>query len=172
VEDRVYCPKCGTKTERGINFCRTCGTDVRLVSAALTGVLGPADTNRKLEARSADRTQEDDGKIIARAVQEGSIGVGFLVISFCVFLFMPGGKFWWFWLLIPTFALLGKSVAAYLELKHRSRPAASAVPPIPAAPPQASLDDAHQFELSPPPSVTETTTRHLELDAPRREPEP
>ena len=167
----MYCPKCGMKVDQGINFCRTCGTDVRLVSAALTGTLTPAETNHQLERPTSGEQYLSDSKLISRGVQEMSIGAAFLTISICVMLFAPAGRLWWFWMLIPAFTLLGKGIASFVELKHRSRYFAAAPPPVAAPAPEPTLDEGRQYELSPPPSVTETTTRHLDYDAPRREPE-
>ena len=83
---------------------------------------------------------------------------------------------WWFWLLIPAFSMLGGGFAEYARFKHskseedklpghESRPAMSPPPArISALPPR------NTSELVPPPSITEGTTRHLDLspEAPTR----
>jgi hypothetical protein len=144
---------------------------VRLVSAALTGSLGPHVSIGKPGNKGHEEKFLSDGQLIAKGVQKLSVGTAFLVISLCVMMFAPAGHIWWFWMLIPAFTLIGKGIAPFVELKHRGRMSGSAPSQVATPAPQPSLEERRQFELSPPPSVTETTTRHLEYDAPRRESE-
>jgi hypothetical protein len=110
-------------------------------------------------------------------------GLAFLIVSIILGVTgMAGGKAWWFWLLIPAFGSLGSGIAQYVQLKkyegqnvnfappeQASMPAApenSALPPSQAdyvAPPKQSIYDTG--DLAPAPSsVTESTTRHLQMD--------
>ncbi|HSF24664.1 MAG TPA: hypothetical protein VLE20_10580, partial [Blastocatellia bacterium] len=79
------------------------------------------------------------------------------------FFFAPAGKLWWFWLLIPAFAMLGKGVAEIvtaLQAQKLSPPATYAA--MPPAVNSVNLPPQPNYETLPPPSVTETTTRHLD----------
>jgi len=90
------------------------------------------------------------------------MGVGFILVSFGAFFFGPAGRIWWFWLLIPAFAMLGKGIAEIVSARYGPNlthgvERQGAVQPT-----------ARAGELPPrndvfftPPSVTEQTTRHL-----------
>lgn len=110
------------------------------------------------------------------------MGLAFLVVSI-ILAFTGRASAWWFWMLIPAFSILGSGVAQYVQLKKNeqkaaafppqtapneiySAPANSALPPTRAdyvRPPQKSIYDTG--ELAAPPSVTEATTRHLEINS-------
>jgi hypothetical protein len=95
-----------------------------------------------------------------------------------------GASVWWFWLLIPAFGSLGSGVAQYVQLKKlekqeaafappaaqnaiNSAPPVSALPPTQTdyvAPPRASIYDTGELAERPG-SVTEDTTRHLEINS-------
>jgi hypothetical protein len=75
-------------------------------------------------------------------------------------------------LLIPAFTMIGKGVATYLRIaEDRKRLApplyAPAQPAV--APPQrvSALPPRNTGEIVPPPSITEGTTRHLNVPADR-----
>jgi hypothetical protein len=155
----MYCPRCATQNADGAKYCRSCGANLALVPQALTGQL-PQE-----RARRRHRRDRDEGPAtLENGITKAFTGVGFIMVAACVYLFAPAGKLWWFWMLIPAFAMMGKGVA---EIIASWKPPA-ALPPVsqsPAArtgelPPR---DDA----LFPPPSVTENTTRQLD---PRTDP--
>ena len=104
------------------------------------------------------------------------MGLGFLFVAIALG-FMPMGRAWWFWMLIPAFSMLGGGVAEYMRFKH-SQPEQRTLPHAPAqpamvAPPTpsraAELPRRNTAELvMQPPSVTEGTTRLLGDEAPTR----
>jgi hypothetical protein len=160
----MYCPNCGTNQPDEKKFCSACGTNLGAVSAALSGQplappASPATELAEAEARYKRQT--------ALAVQGGMPGLGLLVAALLVFFIkpIPGAWFWiCFGLTIGGISALGKGVAAYLvarsewqaalaRLSH-SLPTASTSAPLNAAAPT-------NRNLTPPPSVTEQTTRHL-----------
>jgi hypothetical protein len=165
----MFCPKCGQQNPETGKFCRSCGTDLGNVSSALTGV---PQAKPLVDRRGREVTWE-------RSITQISLGVAFLVVSFI--LGVSGmGRGWWFWLLIPAFMMLGSGVAKIVQLQHAkqasnarlSQPNEPALAPPPA---QASLSSSAPNFMQPetryktgdlvPPSVTDGTTRHLELDS-------
>ena len=99
------------------------------------------------------------------------MGFGFIVVSVMVDLYSPAGWTWWYWLLIPAFAMLGRGVSEIVRAKqakgeikspqaHQSQLDGNFGPTLP---------DRRTAELRPTiPSVTEGTTRHLGAEAPTR----
>ncbi|HEY0378788.1 MAG TPA: zinc ribbon domain-containing protein [Pyrinomonadaceae bacterium] len=173
----MYCPKCGTENIEGANFCRGCGADLAPISQALSG---HAPEKRSAAQSPEVRSYEDYkrrkyvGKEprLDKAITNIFTGIGFILVAAMVFRFAPAGKIWWFWMLIPAFTTLGGGVAEYVRYKHwkgeepelpggSSEPQAAAVPParVSALPPR------NTSEMVPPPSVTEGTTRHLNIKA-------
>jgi hypothetical protein len=111
-----------------------------------------------------------------KAITNIFMGIAFLLVAFSVMRFAPGGRMWWFWMLIPAFTMLGGGFAEYVRVKQskseesklsgtESRPSIQAPPArVSALPPR------NTSELVQPPSVTENTTRHLDQspEAPTR----
>jgi hypothetical protein len=167
----MFCPKCGQSNPETGKFCRNCGTDLGNVSSALTGV--PQSKGMGLCDRKG-RPLTWEGPI-----RQIAMGVAFMVVAFI--LGISGmGRGWWFWMLIPAFMMLGSGVAKIVQLQQakRANETRLAQPNEPAfAPPpaQAGLPSPAQNFTRPetryktgdlvPPSVTDGTTRHLELDS-------
>ncbi|HMJ09496.1 MAG TPA: zinc-ribbon domain-containing protein [Pyrinomonadaceae bacterium] len=165
----MFCPKCGIQNPETGKFCRSCGTDLGNVSDALTG---------KLQQR---QILDKKGKPIhwEGAITKFFTGLAFLIVSL-VLAFSNMGRGWWFWLLIPAFTSLGAGVAQYIQLRKAEngglRFAQPEQQPSLQAPQQnASLPPSQTEYVSPdesiyktgdlvPPSVTDSTTRHLEMD--------
>jgi hypothetical protein len=165
----MFCPKCGTQNPESGKFCRSCGTDLGNVSDALTGNLSRplAVVDRKGRPVSYER-----------AVVKMFTGLAFVAVAFAL-AFSNTGRGWWFWMLIPAFTSLGAGVAQYVQLRQAEKGKigvasamyASAIPPAS----NQSLPPTQTEYVSPesryktgdlvPPSVTETTTRHLEMDS-------
>jgi hypothetical protein len=178
----MYCPKCGAQNIEDAKFCRGCGADIGLVPQALTGHL-PETPAVKFDARG--RAYDENGRRIRRSKEAprldkaiGNVftGLGFLLVAISVLLFFPGGRIWWFWMLLPAFGSLGGGAAEYVRFKQ-SKGEEIKLPGLdssPAMPPPAArvsaLPTRNTSELVPPPSVTEGTTRHLDQspEAPTR----
>jgi hypothetical protein len=174
----IYCPKCATQNKDDSIFmpttielpprfvyCRSCGSNLTLVPQALTGRLPEAPSSRR---RHRNRHHEDEGPAtIANGITKAFMGVGFILVSFGALLFAPAGRLWWFWLLIPAFAMLGKGVAEIVSARYAPNltqgATQSVVPPI-ARPGELPLHNDVRF---PPPSVTEHTTRQLDPETDR-----
>jgi hypothetical protein len=166
----MFCPKCATQNIDGASFCRGCGANVSLVPQALTGQL-PVQAE---DSRAARRSRRRNGRepSIEHALKNVFIGIAFIFVSIALS-FSAGGRFWWFWMLIPAFSCLGTGIAEYVKLREeqkRALPFAGGVQPSITAPPRVgSLPSRNTGEMLPPPaSVTEGTTRHLGAEAPTR----
>ena len=165
----MFCPKCGTQNPETGKFCRSCGTDLGNVSQALTGRLSVAHpiVDRKGRPVSWDR-----------AIVKMFTGFAFAIVA-CVLAINGMGRGWWFWLLIPAFTSIGAGVAQYVQLKKSERgiPAYNPTYSNPAIgghnqsalPPNQTtyVEPESRFKTGDlvPPSVTDNTTRHLEMDS-------
>lgn len=188
----MFCPKCGMKNLEGVKYCRACGTDISLVPDAITGQLAkkPADGvpmaemldvgswgNCSLSGRGKRNRQPSLEQAIVRIF----IGIAFLLVAPAIGIFAPGGKVWWFWMLIPAFSLLGGGVAEIVRLRQWQRNAlqtgqatnnviSSAPPAANFAAPTLQADalpprNTSEIFNAPPPSITENTTRHLDPES-------
>lgn len=177
----MFCPKCGAQNIEDSKFCRGCGSDISLVPQAMTGKL---PEKRAVGYDAAGQPYDETGHRIRRkkepprldkAITNLFMGVGFLVVAFSIMRFFPGGRLWWFWLLLPAFSMLGGGVAEYVRVKQSKDEESKqpAIEPRPAMSPPArvsALPPRNTSELVQPPSVTEGTTRHLDFsrEAPTR----
>jgi hypothetical protein len=165
----MFCPKCGSQNPETGKFCRSCGTDLGNVTQALSGKL-------PISAPLVDHK----GKPVSyeRAIMKLFTGVAFLVVA-AALAWTGNGRGWWFWMLIPAFTSLGAGVAQYIQLRkvEKGLPVYSpqvAQPQVRSAQQQALPPDQTSY-VAPesrfktgdlvPPSVTDNTTRHLEMDS-------
>ncbi len=172
----MFCPKCGTQNPETGRFCRSCGADLGNVSAALSGNL--PKPQYVVDPRKRGVSWE-------AAVTKICTGLGLLIVSAILgYTGLVGGQFWWFWLLIPAFSLLGSGVAQFVQLRKLERqeaafelqntsnlinsiPDKNALPPTKTdyvEPPKQSIYDTGDL-VERPGSVTEGTTRHLQMDS-------
>ena len=172
----MFCPKCGTQNPDDGRFCRSCGADLGNVSAALSGKL----------SRRHDLVDRK-GRAVSWQSAITNIFMGFAFLTVSVILGITGiygAQVWWFWLLIPAFGCLGSGIAQTVQLKKAEKREAAfsaqntqntlatptspnALPPPQTdyvAPPKQSIYDTGEFAERPE-SVTESTTRHLEIDS-------
>ena len=172
----MFCPKCGTQNPDDGRFCRKCGADLGNVSAALTGNL--PRQHYVVDPRKRAVSWET-------AITKLFSGLAFLIVAIIL---AVTGKFgasgWWFWMLIPAFGALGSGVAQFVQLKKlekkeaaflsenpqnviNSAPKNNALPPTNTdyvSPPKQSIYDTGELTERPG-SVTENTTRHLQMDS-------
>ena len=163
----MYCPQCATENPDNASFCRGCGANIRFVSQALTGNM-PAPVAAEAEedyfhGRRRGREQPN----VEKGIKNIFMGVAFLLVALGAFKYAPSGRNWWFWLLIPAFAMLSGGIAEMVRFSMRRKatalPAAGGPTSMPAAPqrPEA-LPRRNTAELMGPASVTEGPTRHLD----------
>ena len=179
----MFCPKCGAQNIEDAKFCRGCGADIGLVPQALTGRLSEKravgyDAEGQPYDESGERIHKrKETPRLDKAISTGFTGIGFLVVSI-VLAFTRMGYGWWYWLLLPAFSMIGGGIAEYVRYKQAEKKTGS-LPPLeeprramqPAPTRVSALPPRNTSELvPPPPSVTEGTTRHLDMstEAPTR----
>lgn len=108
------------------------------------------------------------------------MGMAFMTVSI-ILGFTGMGRGWWFWLLIPAFGMIGSGLAKYVQLKklEQSRgvgltgvgereiaapPVGASLPPSQTAYVEPLVESRFKTGDLVPPSVTDSTTRHLEMD--------
>jgi len=166
----MFCPKCATQNLEGASFCRSCGANISLVGRALTGQLATAEAEP--EDRSSRRKRARGKELsLDHAFKNVFMGVAFLLVA--IALAFSIGRFWWFWMLIPAFSMMGTGIAQYIRIKEQEKKAAmigvQPIQPSLQTPAPNQLPPRNTGEIiSPPPSVTEGTTRHLSAEAPTR----
>lgn len=174
----MYCPQCATENLDNASFCRGCGSNISLVSQALTGSLPAASDEEELEEDSSyygrrHRRRGNRPPSVEKGIKNIFMGLAFILTALCVKFFMPGGFAWWYWMLFPALTMLGGGVSELVRLKMERGSALPAAPrraamPVNQARP-ASLPARNTSELIPqPPSVTEGTTRHLGGELPTK----
>jgi hypothetical protein len=167
----MFCPKCAAQNLDGASYCRVCGANISLVPQALTGQLPYASEEGLSRAeRRMRRRHREIG--LDTAFKNVFMGIAFLFVAMAL-LFTRMGAGWWFWMLIPAFALMGTGIAHYIryrEIQKRQLMPGPMSQPSMYAPPQVdSFPRRSTGELiSQPASVTEGTTRHLGSESPTR----
>jgi hypothetical protein len=164
----MFCPKCGTQNPETGKFCRSCGTDLGNVSQALSGRL--PQTAPVVDHKGRPISYE-------KAIAKIFTGLAFIAVVIALAFTMKGYP-WWFWMLIPGFSSLGAGVAQYVQLRKAERGQLVYNPmirnPAIGGNERATLPPSQTNYVAPdsrfktgdlvPPSVTDNTTRHLEMD--------
>ena len=156
----MFCPKCASQNLDGASFCRSCGANISLVPQALTGQLAPTE-EKSLTQDEACAIPGRRGRrelTLDVSFKNMFMGVAFLLIS--IALSRSIGAAWWFWMLIPAFALMGTGVAQYIRIRERQNQPPARLPP--------PTVRSTEHLMSPPASVTEGTTRHLTSNSEHR----
>ena len=166
----MYCPRCGVENPaEDVKFCRACGEDLWLTSQALGKRIGWTDfLNNRLDNMLAGRygLSARDGGI--------NIFIGIAGLVPTVYYMLTGQGALVVWVVVSLSLLLGVGVGVYDVVIYR-RSVKGFPRDVDRVPGDLSIfkDEARTAEIdSPgppaalaPPSVTESTTRHLE---PRR----
>lgn len=157
----MFCPNCAAEFEDQ-KFCRSCGANLSLVPKALTGKFPPPTPE---EWRVVRRRRKPNTPTLDSAISMMFTGMAFLVCAFAIWRFMPGGAWWWFWMLIPAFATLGEGIGKFIRIRNEQRaqealPGATPNPDAVALPKGATTSSLEQPRQDPS-SVVEHTTYHL-----------
>lgn len=179
----MFCPKCGTQNPETGKFCRTCGTDLGTVSEALSGKTSnkPQGFGMFEPVQPMSLTNRR-GRPVTWESAFGKLGLG---VAFVLVAFILGatgmGRGWWFWMLIPGFLMLASGAAQCVQITKSEQQKNFSPQPerqnrneISSAPKNSALPPPQTEYVSPesryktgdlvPPSVTDGTTRHLEIN--------
>jgi hypothetical protein len=173
----MFCPNCGVRNLEDAKFCRSCGADIRLVPQAMTGHLIEV-ASRSLEVEG----QEKSGKKSKRKVKEPPTlekgmenifsGIAFLIIFMLGFFYLPRAFMIWVWFIIPALGYVGEGLGQVIRSRSGRGLTTQAQTPAPIsfkyAPRRSELPAPDTSEIvMPPASITEGTTRHLNIPADR-----
>jgi hypothetical protein len=172
-------------------FCRSCGTDLGTVSDALAGKSSDKpQVFGTIKPSHHEKLVNRRGRPVSWDSALGKLFMGMAFFAVSIILgFTGAGQGWWYWMLIPAFVMLGSGIAQIVQIKSsqqgvlpvsgNSRDEISAKQDFPdrvsagsqntALPPTqtefvAPESSRYQTGDLVPPSVTDGTTRHLELD--------
>lgn len=175
----MFCPKCGGQNPETGKFCRACGTDLGNVSATLS-VATTKEPSFYIDHRGRKRSNDPD-EIYSSAIRSMIGGFGFLIISIVLLTTgVAGGQKWWWAMLFPAFSMLARGVSQLAKIRRIDKKAGGAASfphqnQFPDNQPNQSLPPRQTEWVQPesryktgdlvPPSVTENTTRHLEIDS-------
>ncbi|MEQ1605651.1 MAG: hypothetical protein ABL999_12360 [Pyrinomonadaceae bacterium] len=173
----MFCPKCGGQNPEEGKFCRSCGADLGNVSAALSGTLPVQKPAFYMDRKGRMRSNDPD-EIYSSAIRSIIGGCGFLIVAIVLFTTgVANGHTWWWAMLFPAFSMLGHGVSQMAKVKRMEKrggvanitqPTQITSPPNAALPPQqtnwAAPESRYKTGDLVPSSVTDNTTRHLEMD--------
>ena len=165
----MFCPKCGIQNPESGKFCRSCGTDLGNVSDVLTG---------RLQIEKGCRNSKGRPITLESAVTKFFMGVAFVIVAIALAVTGRGGG-WWFYMLIPALMFVGGGIAQYMQIRRfeqgrvqfsaESHNAMTTSAPNAALPPQqtnfVSPESRYKTGDLVPASVTDGTTRHLEVNS-------
>lgn len=165
----MFCPKCGIQNPDDGKFCRSCGTDLGNVSDVLSG---------KLQISKGCTNSKGKPISLESSLTKLFMGIAFLAVS--IVLGVSGmGRGWWFWMLIPALMFIGGGMAQYMQIRSATQGngrftsaapnaisgnmhSASALPPAQTT--FVAPESRYRTGDLVPPSVTDNTTRHLEMN--------
>ncbi len=179
----MFCPKCGSNQSEGRRFCTICGTNLLIVSQALTGQI-PQSNQHTLPAapNPPNQVELERQREVAKGFRFAIIGGGIVAFKLFSFVFsgpFRGGSPFGFWSFIG-FVLLAIGVSKIISHRpHSSAPGqvdlhqSDFQPNLQPGPPRPMFSSAsaagsltpHTSELEPKrqptSSVTEDDTRNL-----------
>jgi hypothetical protein len=178
----LYCPNCSTQNSDGVRFCRACGIALDVVALAMDGELVSKEevirTAHQEAARERLELRQAKGK---RSLATGSVLVAVsLGILFVPILFSPTHAFPWvvIWSCFFGWMAMWGAISVVLGIGHvmdsnrilrerqpilfvkRGNTTSELLDAYDERKDRA--DGSQRYDVSTPPGVTETTTRHLD----------
>src|SRR5215510_1374684 len=150
----MFCPKCAAQNIDGAHFCRACGANLSLIPQALTGQLPTVPSEEFGRGRRRERSRPPS---LDEGVRILVMGLGFLAVAIALAIWGGpiGASVWWFWMLIPAFAMLGKGISEIVRV-NQLKSSAQVQPQISHLAAPSNLPANNTNELRPPvASVTE-----------------
>jgi len=174
----MFCPKCGLQNADNTKFCRSCGADLSNVLAVVEGKL-PA--NEWLAQSNEWRAESHDSiHIYSSGIRNLLLGIGFFIIAILLFM-LPGDTFFWLLMMFPAFSLIASGVSRIVKangmktkeiadvIQPSSFPSTGSNPILPPMQTEYIKPSKSVYEtdnsLGQHLSVTEPTTRHLQIDS-------
>ncbi len=165
----MFCPKCGIENPDNGKFCRRCGANLSSVMAVVEGTL--------VANEGALTAKQSPADLYSTGIRNIVLGFGFMGVGFFLWTIPPQTGILWLLLMIPGFVLLASGIARVVKAEALKKEAApnqqkelpitqriKELPPTqtdyikPQSPTYKTDDPAAQ-----PSSITENTTRHLEI---------
>jgi hypothetical protein len=159
----MYCPTCAAQNSNETSFCRSCGGDLSVVRAITTNGL---TSNVMREVAQLEKSLDKQNKSnIRKDLLNISFGVFMLVMFFVI---GAGGTTFGYISMLIACLMIGVGIGGIQKYKDGlSRPKRQLLTelPINANPPD--LPQNSPIEIQSPPSITDETTRHLDINQKR-----
>ena len=168
----MFCPKCGIENPDNGKYCRSCGANLSNVLAVVEG---------NLSSEQMLIVEENPAELYSTGIRNIILGLGFLLAGIFLFTIPPHDGIFWLLMMIPGFSLLASGISRWIKADSLKKERVARVnviqqPTFPKTQPQKELPPSQTDYVRPaksiyqtedlavePRSVTEGTTRHLEM---------